>query len=125
MNRVLLDIESELLFFGLQLSLELLVGLPNRLDHEETINLLKRDTAGLWDEEKGEEKGEEGQGSEEEVYSVSHGFEHLFGEAGDEEVEEPVAGGCEGLGQRTEAGLEEFLLYISESLKHSIYGETH
>lgn len=125
MNRLLLDIEPELLFFGLQLSLELLVGPPDRLDREETINLLKRDTAGLRDEEKGEEEGEEGQGSEEEVYSVSHGFEHLFGEAGDEEVKEPVTGGCEGLGQRTEAGLEEFLLHISESLEHSIYGETH
>lgn len=59
-NRVFLDIESELLFFSLQLLLELLVGIPDRLDHEETINLFKRNTAGLGDEEEGEEEGEEG-----------------------------------------------------------------
>jgi hypothetical protein len=48
----------------------------------------------------------------------------LFGEAGNEEVEEPVAGCCGRLGQGTEAGLEEFLFMnvsrireVSENVK--------
>jgi hypothetical protein len=60
MNRVTLNIGSEQLFFLRQLGLEQLVGVPDRLEHEQAINLLKRDTAGLGDKEESEKEGEEG-----------------------------------------------------------------
>lgn len=108
-NSTILDLESELLFLCGQLGLQLLVRVPDGLDLEQALDLLQRNTAGLGDEEEGEEEGEEGQGGEEEVDTVSHGREHLFGESRHEEVEQPVAGSGAGLGQRTEVGVEEFL----------------
>lgn len=80
-NSTILDLESELLFLCCQLGLQLLVRVPNWLDLEQALDLLQRDTAGLGDEEEGEEEGEEGQRGEEEVDTVSHGREHLLGES--------------------------------------------
>lgn len=99
MKSTIFDIESELLVFCSQLGLQLLVRVPDRLDLEQALDLLQRDTTGLRDEEEGKEECEEGQGGEEEIDTVSHGREHLFGEARDEEVEEPVAGSRAGLSQ--------------------------
>jgi hypothetical protein len=42
-----------------------------------------------------------------------HCCEHLLGESGDEEVEEPVAGCCGGLRQGSEVGIEEFLFNVN------------
>jgi hypothetical protein len=111
-NSTILDLESELLFLLRQLGLQLLVRVPDRLDLEQALDFLQRNTTGLGDEEEGEEEGEEGQGGEEEVDTVSHGREHLFGESRDKEVEQPVAGSGAGLSQRTEVGVEEFLFVI-------------
>lgn len=85
-NSTILDFESELLFLCCQLGLQLLIRVPDRLDLEQALDLLQRDTAGLGDEEEGEEEGEEGEGGEEEVDTVSHGREHLFGESRHKEV---------------------------------------
>lgn len=56
----LLDFKAELFFVFLQLSLQLAVCPPDRLDLEQSVNGLKRDTAGFGDQEEGEEEGEEG-----------------------------------------------------------------
>lgn len=109
MDSLVLDIKAELLLFFLEQRLELLVCLPNGLLLEEAVDLLQRNTTGLRDEEEGEEEGKEGQGGEEEVYTIAHSLEHLLGEARDEEVEQPVTGSGTGLGQGTEVGIEEFL----------------
>ncbi len=108
-NSTILDLEPELLLLSCQLSLQLLVRVPDGLDLEEALNLLQRDTTGLRDKEEGKEEGEEGQGCEKEVDAIAHGREHLFGESRYEEVEKPVTGGCAGLSQRAEVGVEEFL----------------
>lgn len=108
----ILNIEAELLFLFSQLGLELLVRVPDGLHLEEALDLLQRNTAGLGNEEEGKEEGEEGQGGEEEVNSVAHGREHLFGESRHEEVEQPVAGSGAGLSQRAEVRVEEFLFMI-------------
>lgn len=108
-NDPALDICAEALLLPRKLLLERLVRLPDRLDLEQALHLLQRDTSGLWDEEEGVEEGEEGQRREEEVHAVAHGGEHLLGEARHEEVEEPVAGGRGGLGYGAEVGVEEFL----------------
>ena len=111
-NRTILDIEPELLLLSCQLSFQLLIRVPDRLNLEETLNLLQRDTACFRDEEEGKEEGEAGQGGEEEVDAVAHCCEHLLGKSRYEEVEKPVAGGCTGLSQRAEVGVEEFLFAI-------------
>lgn len=108
-NSTILDIESELLFLCSQLSLELLVRVPDGLDLEEALDLLQRNTTGLGNEEEGKEEGEEGEGGKEEVDSVAHSREHLFGEPRYEEVEQPVTGSGAGLSQRAEVRVEEFL----------------
>ena len=113
MHSLVLNIEAELLFLFGKHGLELLVCAPHGLALEEAVHLLQGNTACLGDEEEGEEEGEEGEGGEEHVDSVAHGCEHLFCEAGDEEVEEPVAGCCAGLGERSEVGVEEFLWFVS------------
>lgn len=107
MNSLIFNIETELLLFFLELLLQNLVRPPDRLFLEEAIDLLKRNTASLGDEEEGEEEGEERKGCEEHVHAVAHSSEHLLGEARHEEVEKPVAGGCAGLSQRSEVGVEE------------------
>lgn len=107
MISVLLDVEAELLFFGAELLLEHLVCSPDRLAFEQAIDLLEGNTTGLGNEEESEEERQEGEGSEEHVHSVSHSLEHLLSEAGNEEVEEPVAGGGGGLGEGAEVGVEE------------------
>lgn len=90
-----------------ELGNQLVVGSPHRLDLKQPVNLLKRHTARLGDEEEGEEEGAEGQRGKEEVDSVAHGLEHLLGEARDEKVEEPVAGRGGAAGQGAEVGVEE------------------
>lgn len=112
MDRPVLDVKSKLFFFLLQLSLKCLVGPPDRLALEQTVHLLQRDTAGLGDEEEGEEEGEEGEGCEKEVNPIAHSLEHLLGEPRDKEVEQPVAGRCAGLGQGAEVRVKEFLLGV-------------
>lgn len=106
-NSLILNFEAELLLLRAENLLELFVGPPDRLALEQAVNLLQWDTGGLGDKEEGEEEGEEGERSEEHVHSVSHGGEHLLGEARDKEVEEPVACGGAGLGEGTEVGVKE------------------
>lgn len=107
-NSLILNIEAELLLLGAENLLKLLVGPPDRLALEQAVDLLQRDTGGLGNKEEGEEEGKEGERGEEHIHSVSHGGEHLLGEARDEEVEEPVACGGAGLGEGTEVGVKEF-----------------
>lgn len=110
MVRSLLNLIAELLLLFRESSLEHLVCSPDGLAIKQAVDLFKRDTAGLRDEEKGEEECQERQCSEEEVHAVVHLLEHLFGEARDEEVKEPVARSRGGLSQGTEIGIEEFLI---------------
>lgn len=110
----LLQVAAETLLVLLQLSLELLVRIPDGLDLEQAINLLQRNTTGFGDEEEGKEEGTEGQGSEEEVDTEVHTGKHLLGEPSDQEVEEPVTGGGSGLTQGTKIGVEEFLALVRQ-----------
>lgn len=112
MYSLALDIGAEPMLLLLQLRLERLVGSPDGLDLEQALHLLQRDTAGLGDEEEGVKEGEEGERRKEEVDAVAPGLEHLLGEAGHEEVEQPVAAGGCCLCKRTEVGIEEFLLAV-------------
>lgn len=107
MNSVVLNLKAEFLLLRAEDLLELRIGTPDRLALEQAVDLLQRDTGGLGDKEEGEEEGEEGEGCEEHVHSVSHSSEHLLGEARDEEVEEPVTCGGAGLGEGTEVGVKE------------------
>lgn len=109
-NDPALDVSTEPLLLPRQLLLERLVRLPDRFDLEQALHLLQWDTTSLWDEEEGIEEREEGQRREEEVHAVAHRGEHLFGESRHEEVEQPVAGRCAGLGYGAEVGVEEFLV---------------
>lgn len=61
---------------------------------KELIHGLERDALCLGNEEVDEDDGAEHEGCEEEVDAEAHGVEHLRGEAGDEEVPEPVV--CRG-----------------------------
>lgn len=106
-NSLVLNLKAELLLLCAENLLELLIGTPDGLALEQAVDLLQRDTGGLGNKEEGEEEGEEGERGEEHVHSISHGGEHLLGEARDEEVEEPVACGGAGLGEGTEVGVEE------------------
>lgn len=110
MHSLRLDVGAELRLLLDQLGLEDLVCAPHGLDLEQALCLLQWDTARLGNEEEGIEEGEEGERGEEEVDAVAHSGEHLLGEARDEEVEEPVAGGGEGLSEGAEVGVEEFLV---------------
>lgn len=105
----LLDFKAELFFVFLQLSLQLGVSPPDRLDLEQPVDGLERDTAGFGDQEEGEEEREERECGEEEVDTVVHLRKHLLGEPRDEEVEQPVASCCRGLREGSEVGIEEFL----------------
>lgn len=49
-------------------------------------------------------------------HAVVHRGEHLFGEARDEEVKEPVARSRGSLSQGTEVGVEEFLINGQENV---------
>jgi len=109
MNNLALHLLLKLHVLLRKLPHQRLVSLPHRLDLEQPVNLLQRDSLGLGDEKKGEEEGEERQRSEEEVDAVAHRLEHLLREARDEEVEEPVARGRRAARQRAEVGVEEFL----------------
>lgn len=68
------------------------------------IHDLKRDRLGLGHEEEDEECGQDHQRSEEEVHAVAPGIEHLWGEARDDEVPEPVVGSCPRLTEGTKEG---------------------
>lgn len=105
----LLDFKAELFFVFLQLSRQLGVSPPDRLDLEQPVDGLERDTAGFGDQEEGEEEREERECGEEEVDTVVHLRKHLLGEPRDEEVEQPVASCCRGLREGSEVGIEEFL----------------
>lgn len=113
LERSILHLVTEPFLFFSQLLLEFLVRPPDRLDLEELVDRLQWDTTGLGDEEEGEEPGEEGQRREEEVHAVAHRSEHLFGEARNKEVEEPVTGRGASLRQRPNVGIEEFLFMDS------------
>ncbi len=75
---------------------------------KETINSLERDVLGLGDEEPDEDGGEDHKCREEEIHAVAHSGEHLRSEARDEEIPEPVVGGCEGLGEGSHVLVEHF-----------------
>lgn len=115
MNSLALDVSAEPLLLPRQLLLERLVRLPDRLDLEQALHVLQRDTTSLGDEEEGIEECEEGQCREEEVHAVAHRGKHLFSEARHEKVEQPVAGRCAGLGYGAEVRIEEFLVMPCQS----------
>lgn len=110
MVRGLLDLVAELLLLFREGGLEDTVRSPDGLAIKQAVDLFKRDTAGLRDEEEGEEECQERQCSEKEIHAVVHCGEHLFSKAGDEEVKEPVTRSGGGLSQGTEIGVEEFLM---------------
>lgn len=72
---------------------------PRGLHLEQAVHALERDGLGLGDEEENEDGGEDHEGGEEHVDAEAHRVEHLLGEAGDDEVPEPVVGGGEGLAE--------------------------
>lgn len=111
----LLDIVAEALLVLAQRGKDLAVRAPDGLNLEQAVHALERNTLGLGDEEEDEEDREDHQRREEEVHAVSHGGEHLRGEARDEEVPQPVGGGGAGLGQRTHVRVEHFL-FVGVSL---------
>lgn len=116
MSRLSLDVRPEHPLLFLQLGLQLGIGPPHGLDLEQKVHLLQRYAARLGDEEEGKEEGEEGQRPKEKVHAVAHGGEHLLREAGDEEVEEPVAGGRGTACKGSEIGVKEFLSKVALAL---------
>lgn len=84
------------------------VGLVARLDLEQLIHALKRNTLGLRNEEENERYGQNHQAGEEKVHSVAHGKEHLRREPRDDEIPEPVVGGCRRLAEGTSLLAEHF-----------------
>ena len=73
---------------------------------EQSVHRLERHALGLWHQEEDKDGGKDHERCEEEVDAVAHGGEHLRGEASDEEVPEPVVGGCKGLSEGTDGLIE-------------------
>lgn len=80
---------AEILLLETELGEQLRVRLCDGADLEETVHGLERQALCLRDEEVDEDDGAHHERGEEKVDSVSHGVEHLWGEAGDDEVPEP------------------------------------
>lgn len=101
----------ELLFSGAVLVEDDLIGLPDRLGGEQAVHALERNALGFGDEEEDEEDGCDHHRGEEEVHATSggaHGVEHGGGEAGDEEVPEPIARCCGSLAETASVVVEDF-----------------
>lgn len=73
----LFNVMTETLLILAQSGNDLPVSTPDRLDLEQTVHALERNTLGLGDEEEDEEDGADHQRREEEVHAITHGGEHL------------------------------------------------
>lgn len=88
-----------------------LIGLTYRPDLEEAVHIFQRNRLGLRDQEPDENNAADHHGSKEEEHSSAgrtHVVEHLWREAADDEVPEPVVGGGGGLAEATGVHVEHF-----------------
>ena len=85
------------------------MSMPHRLMLKEQVHALKWDALCFWEEEVNEHDRQEHKRRKEEVHPVVHLGKHLWCEAGDEEVPQPIGRCSEGLGQRTHIWIEHFL----------------
>lgn len=89
-----------------QLLHEHVVGSPSRPRLKQAVRTLEGDRLGLGDAEEDEDKGHGHERGKEEEDGVAPGEEHLLGEAGDDEVPEPVVGGGVCLAERARVLVE-------------------
>lgn len=102
---------SKFLIFYLELGHNGLVCFSDWTDSEKAVHSLKGNRFRLRDEEVDEGNGEDHERGEEEVNAITHGEEHLRGEAGDDEVPKPIVGGGRCLSKCTHILIKHLRIY--------------